>query len=117
LDQSLATLGTLRKLLTVLFFYFNIVVLFIYIVAVCVMLKNNKFIFLYSYILYIFKGAIRTGAADLIAFGRLYISNPDLVERFKNNWPLNPDAPHTVFYYNEGFFFFILIFFLFILFF
>lgn len=26
--------------------------------------------------------------ADLIAFGRDYISNPDLVERFKNDWPL-----------------------------
>ncbi|MFT6922837.1 MAG: N-ethylmaleimide reductase [Crocinitomicaceae bacterium] len=26
--------------------------------------------------------------ADLIAFGRDYIANPDLVERFKNNWPL-----------------------------
>ena len=28
--------------------------------------------------------------ADLIAFGRDYIANPDLVERFKNNWPLAP---------------------------
>jgi 2,4-dienoyl-CoA reductase-like NADH-dependent reductase (Old Yellow Enzyme family) len=26
--------------------------------------------------------------ADLIAFGRDYIANPDLAERFKNNWPL-----------------------------
>lgn len=26
--------------------------------------------------------------ADLIAFGRDFIANPDLVERFKNNWPL-----------------------------
>ena len=30
------------------------------------------------------------GHADLIAFGRPYISNPDLAERFKNNWPLEP---------------------------
>jgi N-ethylmaleimide reductase len=36
--------------------------------------------------------AIQLGDADLIAFGRPYISNPDLVERFANNWPLNPDA-------------------------
>jgi len=27
--------------------------------------------------------------ADLIAFGRPYIANPDLVERLKNDWPLN----------------------------
>ena len=28
--------------------------------------------------------------ADLISFGKLYISNPDLVERFQANAPLNP---------------------------
>ena len=27
--------------------------------------------------------AIRNGQADLVAFGKLYISNPDLVERFR----------------------------------
>lgn len=37
------------------------------------------------------EGMLRSGAADLVAYGRLYIGNPDLVERFKNNWPLNPD--------------------------
>jgi len=37
--------------------------------------------------------AIGNGHADLIAFGRPYISNPDLVERFKNGWPLAPIAP------------------------
>ncbi|GBF80214.1 alkene reductase [Aphanothece sacrum] len=35
---------------------------------------------------------IKVGNADLIAFGRPFISNPDLVERFTNNWPLNPPA-------------------------
>lgn len=35
---------------------------------------------------------IQSGEADLIAFGRPFISNPDLVERFKNGWPLNPPA-------------------------
>jgi len=34
------------------------------------------------------EGAINSGAADLIAFGRPYLANPDLVERFKNDWPL-----------------------------
>jgi N-ethylmaleimide reductase len=33
--------------------------------------------------------AISSGYADLVAFGRLYIANPDLVQRFKINAPLN----------------------------
>ena len=36
--------------------------------------------------------AMATGQADLIAFGRPYLSNPDLVERFANGWELNPPA-------------------------
>ena len=36
--------------------------------------------------------AIRDGHADLIAFGRPYISNPDLVERFRRNAELNAPA-------------------------
>jgi N-ethylmaleimide reductase len=36
--------------------------------------------------------AVASGAADLIAFGRPYIANPDLVERLERNAPLNePD--------------------------
>jgi len=42
------------------------------------------------------EAAIRDGHADLIAFGRLYITNPDLVDRFANDWPLAPDAPVSV---------------------
>ena len=42
--------------------------------------------------------AIASGDADLIAFGRSIISNPDLVERFANNWELNPDADVSVWY-------------------
>lgn len=35
---------------------------------------------------------LRDDLADLCGFGTLYIANPDLVERFNNNWPLNaPD--------------------------
>lgn len=37
--------------------------------------------------------AIAEGNADLIAFGRPYISTPGLVSRFANNQALNPDAP------------------------
>ena len=40
------------------------------------------------------QGMLRSGAVDLVAFGRLYISNPDLVERFQNDWPLNPDSAY-----------------------
>src|SRR6185436_9032907 len=32
--------------------------------------------------------AIAEGHADLISFGRPFISNPDLVERFEHGWPL-----------------------------
>jgi N-ethylmaleimide reductase len=31
---------------------------------------------------------IGKGYADLVAFGTPYVTNPDLVERFKNDWPL-----------------------------
>lgn len=44
------------------------------------------------------EGAINTGAADLIAFGRLWISNPDLVERYKNDWPTAPPGDHSVWF-------------------
>ncbi len=33
--------------------------------------------------------AISSGHADLVAFGKPYIANPDLVQRFKENAPLN----------------------------
>lgn len=33
--------------------------------------------------------ALKTDKADLIAFGRDFISNPDLVERLRKNAPLN----------------------------
>jgi N-ethylmaleimide reductase len=37
--------------------------------------------------------AIVEGHADLISFGRPFISNPDLVERFSSGWPLAEPAP------------------------
>jgi N-ethylmaleimide reductase len=42
--------------------------------------------------------AIEENHADFIAFGRPYISNPDLVERFAHNWPLAPIADMSVWY-------------------
>jgi N-ethylmaleimide reductase len=40
------------------------------------------------------------GKADLIAFGRKFIANPDLPERFRERKPLNADDPST--YYGGG---------------
>jgi N-ethylmaleimide reductase len=42
--------------------------------------------------------AIQAGHADLISFGRPFISNPDLVERFAHGWPLNPPADQNDWY-------------------
>ncbi len=44
--------------------------------------------------------AIEDGIADLVSFGELYIANPDLVERFEKNAPLNPSDRRT--YYISG---------------
>ncbi len=41
-----------------------------------------------------------SGIADAIAWGRLYIANPDLVERFRQDAPLNPPNPKT--FYAPG---------------
>jgi N-ethylmaleimide reductase len=41
------------------------------------------------------EAAIASGQADLIAFGRPFLSNPDLVERFAHGWELNPPADVT----------------------
>jgi N-ethylmaleimide reductase len=44
------------------------------------------------------EAAIANGDADLIAFGRPFISNPDLVARFANDWPLTDLADMSVWY-------------------
>lgn len=44
--------------------------------------------------------AVETGKADAVAFGRLYISNPDLVQRLKANAPFNEADPNT--FYAPG---------------
>lgn len=46
--------------------------------------------------------AIAAGDADLIAFGRSFISNPDLVARFAHNWELNPDPDQSIWYSFEA---------------
>ncbi len=41
---------------------------------------------------------LNNGLANLIAFGRPFINNPDLVERFANNWPLSKKLDMNLFY-------------------
>lgn len=41
---------------------------------------------------------LQSGLGDLIAFGRPFINNPDLVERMQNNWPLSEALNMDQFY-------------------
>ena len=43
------------------------------------------------------EAAIAHGEADAASFGRLYIANPDLVERFRRGAPLNALVPETIY--------------------
>jgi 2,4-dienoyl-CoA reductase-like NADH-dependent reductase (Old Yellow Enzyme family) len=45
--------------------------------------------------------ALEKGDLDLIAFGRPFIANPDLVERMQHNWPL-AEADRATFYGVNG---------------
>ena len=47
------------------------------------------------------EAAIDSGQAELIAFGRPFITNPDLVDRFANDWPLAA-MPETKIWYSNG---------------
>ena len=41
---------------------------------------------------------LKSGHADLIAFGRPFINNPDLPDRFANSWPLSENLDMATFY-------------------
>jgi 2,4-dienoyl-CoA reductase-like NADH-dependent reductase (Old Yellow Enzyme family) len=45
--------------------------------------------------------AIERGEADAAAFGRPFIANPDLVERFRRGAPLNAVNPETIYADDE----------------
>ena len=45
--------------------------------------------------------ALASGGADLVAFGKAFLANPDLPERFRRQAPLNPPDPAT-FYGGDG---------------
>lgn len=47
------------------------------------------------------EAALATGWVDLIAFGRPFIANPDLVARLKNDWPLAV-ADRSAYYTRNG---------------
>jgi N-ethylmaleimide reductase len=38
---------------------------------------------------------LQEGLADLVAFGQLFIANPDLPERFRRDAPLNKPDPNS----------------------
>jgi N-ethylmaleimide reductase len=42
--------------------------------------------------------AVRNGQADLVAFGRPFINNPDLVDRFAHGWALTHELDMATFY-------------------
>lgn len=46
------------------------------------------------------QAALDSGIADAIAFGRTFLANPDLPERFRQGAPLNPDDMKT--WYSQG---------------
>jgi len=46
------------------------------------------------------QAVLNAGRADLIAIGRPFISNPDLVERLRNGWPLA--SPDGATFYHGG---------------
>lgn len=50
------------------------------------------------------ENVIATGEADAVAFGKLFIANPDLPRRLKDNAPLNPPRPESFYSGNaEGY--------------
>eukprot|EP00301_Raphidiophrys_heterophryoidea_P014550 c22971_g2_i1.p1 GENE.c22971_g2_i1~~c22971_g2_i1.p1 ORF type:complete len:387 (+),score=96.20 c22971_g2_i1:41-1162(+) len=47
------------------------------------------------------EAAIASGNADMIAFGRPFLSTPDLVHRFKHDLPLNPSSEGSTWFSHE----------------
>jgi 2,4-dienoyl-CoA reductase-like NADH-dependent reductase (Old Yellow Enzyme family) len=44
--------------------------------------------------------SVASGRIDFAAFGRAFLANPDLIERFRNGWTINRPDPQT--YYSQG---------------
>jgi N-ethylmaleimide reductase len=66
---------------------------------------RNKFkrtlIFNGGYTLERAESELESGLADLIAFGRPFINNPDLVKRFANGWELSSELDMSTFYSSD----------------
>jgi 2,4-dienoyl-CoA reductase-like NADH-dependent reductase (Old Yellow Enzyme family) len=43
------------------------------------------------------QAVLDAGEADAVAWGKFFIANPDLVDRFRQNAPLNPLVPETIY--------------------
>lgn len=41
---------------------------------------------------------LKDNKGELVAFGRPFLNNPDLVDRFKNGWPLSQELDFSLFY-------------------
>lgn len=61
---------------------------------------NGKFILNGGYDASAGSSALQSGRADLIAYGRLFLANPDLVRRLREGSSLNTPNPST--FYTEG---------------
>ncbi|WP_428659899.1 alkene reductase [Runella sp.] len=59
---------------------------------------NNTLILSGGYDLEKAEADLQSSLADLVAFGRPFINNPDLVERLENNWVLSEDLKMDFFY-------------------
>jgi N-ethylmaleimide reductase len=59
---------------------------------------NNTIIFTGGYDRTKAEADINSGLADLIGFGKPFINNPDLVNRFRKNYPLNSILDFSTFY-------------------
>ena len=58
----------------------------------------NTLIFSGGYTMESAESELEKGLANLIAFGRPFINNPDLVSRFANGWPLSNELDMNTFY-------------------
>jgi len=63
---------------------------------------KNTLILCGNYNLESAEAELQSGLADLIAFGRPFINNPDLIDRFEHNWPLSKDLNMDLFYSADG---------------
>jgi N-ethylmaleimide reductase len=59
---------------------------------------KNTIILTGGYTMSVAERDVNSGLADLVGFGKPFISNPDLVDRFKKNFPLNIKMDASTFY-------------------